>query len=163
MKIIQRTSFTCFIALVAFLGSCRNKCEEFDMMPEFDQLQNISGVNEIDLDCIDYETIPITQVVQSDSVYRNMLDTLVGHNPYCDLDELPEIDFDTKTLIWASTAHTIVDKLILKDENVLTFLLKIKTSRFADAHLRMNAVTVPKLSATDTVVFKIVTYGYDCE
>jgi hypothetical protein len=131
------------------------------MMPEFDQLQNISGVEEIDLDCIDYETLPRTQVIQSDSVYRNVLTPLVGHNPYCELDTLPVIDFDEHTLAWAITHHETVEKVILKEGNTLTYLFKAKTSTFPIGQFRMNAITIPKLNVTDTVIFSTVIYG--CE
>ncbi len=132
-------------------------------MPEFDQLQNIAGVEEIDLDCINYEFLPRTQVVQSDSAYRNMLDTVVGNPPFCDRDTLPDIDFDTKTLIWAMTDAETIAKVIIREGNEVTYLFKYKTSIFPIGRFKMNAITIPKLSVTDTVIFTSVSYGYDCD
>ena len=81
--------------------------------------------------------------------------------PDCAPDTFAQIDFSSRTLIWAYTFNVDVKKIVLREGNTVTLLLKIKTSQFAIGRFRMNAVTIPKISETDTVIFQTVTYGCD--
>lgn len=153
--------FYCLSGILV-IASCNNHCEPFDQMPEFDELQNIPGVEEKDLDCIDYVNLPRTFIIQTDSVYQNMLGPLMSSGvSSCQPDTLPTIDFTTRTLLWAYTFDIDVEKAVVKNGNTITFLLKIKTSQFAIAHFRMNAVTIPRISETDTIIFEGVLFGCD--
>ena len=46
-----------YLLSTMILIACNRKCEPFDQMPDFDALQNMSGVEEVDLDCFDSETL----------------------------------------------------------------------------------------------------------
>jgi hypothetical protein len=129
------------------------------MLPEFDQLQNAPDIQEIDLDCIDNTSLPRTQVIYSDSIYKEMLNPFIEQALFCDLDSLPEIDFETNMLIWSITTSEVASKVVTRQGSTIKHIVKMKESIFATGRFRMNAVTVPKLSESDTVIFEAYTYG----
>ena len=148
-----------FAISTVFVGC--NSCQEFDTMPEFDQLQNIPGFEEVNLDCTDDVSLPRTQIVSSDSVYRALFSPYLEQLTFCGLDSLPEIDFDNRILIWSITTDVVVDKVVTREGNTVKHIVKVKTSSFASTRYRMNAVAIPKLAESDTLEFVTVIYG--CE
>ena len=158
---MKRTVTFSVLVILAVLGGCKRNCESFDMLSEFDQLHNAPDVQEVDLDCIDNTSLPRTQVIHSDSIYKEMLNPFIVQALFCEFDSLPEIDFETNMLIWSITTSPTVNKVITRQGSTVKHIVKVEETIFASARFRMNAVAIPRLSESDTVIFEAYTYGCD--
>jgi len=151
--------------LAVMVVGCNNKCEPFDGMPEFDGLQTIQDIEELDFSCVDYELLPRTQVVLNDTGYQELVVESVYNGEGCESYTVPSVDFNERTVLWnvlqfdCSNLNTVIKKKISREGNQLTYIIKVESTHFACGFTEINAVSIPKISETDTVIFKVVTYG----
>jgi len=142
--------------------ACNHKCEDFDEMPGFDELQGIEDVEAIDLSCIALDSISLAGVIQDDSIYQHITTSLLVGGIACESFQIPTIDFSTRTMLWnysRAACSSEFKRLIIREGNTVTYTVKVYVDNFGCLNYDWNAVSIPKISETDTVVFKTVIYG----
>ncbi len=156
----------CILFMLAFVfTACNQKCEDFDEMPEFDGLAGIEDIENLDFSCIEYESLPQMQVILGDSEYQDLVVESVWHGEGCESYVVPAVDFNDRTILWnilqfdCSNLNTVIRRKVVREGNQITYIIKVKATHFACGFTEVNAISIPKINESDTVIFKVVMYG----
>ncbi len=143
--------------LVLFQMGCKGDC--------YDLVDTSSGVIEQDINfgsCFsDVGALESQYIINDEATYQS-LGILPINSPDCEGSSLPEIDFNTYTLLglYADGACDVsFDRIVEKDEAAMKYIYTISVTSCGNCEsLRfgMNWVLVPKLPENYTVDFEVI-------